>query len=93
MEVSGDAFASADYIGLSWRQSHDECGPTSRGYFDYRAEAALQVYADWMKYNSRSIYGCTMAEPGLVAPDGCKYTQSAIASGYMYICTSTHSVT
>lgn len=52
-------------------------GPTSRGYFDYRAEAALQVYADWMKYNSRSIYGCTMAEPGLVAPDGCKYTQSA----------------
>ncbi|MEG2087468.1 MAG: alpha-L-fucosidase [Angelakisella sp.] len=51
-------------------------GPTSRGYLDSRAEAALQVYADWMKYNSRAIYGCTMAEPGLVAPNGCKFTQS-----------------
>ena len=38
-------------------------GPTARGYLDYRAEEALQVYADWMKYNGRSIYGCTMAEP------------------------------
>ena len=53
-------------------------GPTSRGYFDSRAEAALQVYADWMKYNSRSIYGCTMAEPEYLAlcPNGCKFTQS-----------------
>ena len=53
-------------------------GPTSRGCFDYRAEAALQAYADWMKYNSRSIYGCTMAEPELLAhcPNGCKFTQS-----------------
>ena len=53
-------------------------GPTSRGCFDYRAEAALQAYADWMKYNNRSIYGCTMAEPGLLAhcPNGCKFTQS-----------------
>ena len=31
-------------------------GPTARGYLDARAEAALKVYADWMKYNSRSIY-------------------------------------
>ena len=51
-------------------------GPTSRGYLDYRAEAALKVYADWMKYNSRSIYGCTMAEPEFVAPRGCRLTQS-----------------
>jgi alpha-L-fucosidase len=53
-------------------------GPTARGYFDYRAEAALKAYADWMKYNSRSIYGCTMAEPELMAlcPNGCKFTQS-----------------
>ena len=43
-------------------------GPTSRGYLDYRAEDALKVYADWMKYNSRSIYGCTMAEPDLLPP-------------------------
>ncbi|MDD3766739.1 MAG: alpha-L-fucosidase [Eubacteriales bacterium] len=52
-------------------------GPTSRGSFDYRAENALKVYADWMKYNSRSIYGCTMAEPEFTAPNGCRLTQSA----------------
>ncbi|MBQ9743771.1 MAG: alpha-L-fucosidase [Clostridia bacterium] len=51
-------------------------GPTARGYFDYRAENALKVYADWMKYNSRSIYNCTMAEPELVAPRGTRLTQS-----------------
>ena len=51
-------------------------GPTARGYLDYRAENALKVYADWMKYNSRSIYGCTMAEPEFKAPNGCKFTQS-----------------
>ncbi len=51
-------------------------GPTSRGYLDYRAEEALKVYADWMKYNSRSIYGCTMAEPEFIAPRGTRLTQS-----------------
>lgn len=51
-------------------------GPTARGYFDKRAENALKVYADWMKYNSKSIYGCTMAEPEFAAPDGTKLTQS-----------------
>ena len=51
-------------------------GPTARGYFDYRAESALAVYADWMKYNSRSIYGCTMAEPEFEAPADCRLTQS-----------------
>ncbi|MDO5418218.1 MAG: alpha-L-fucosidase [Lachnospiraceae bacterium] len=51
-------------------------GPTARGYLDSRAEHALKVYADWMKYNSRSIYGCTMAEPEFTAPNGCRFTQS-----------------
>jgi alpha-L-fucosidase len=53
-------------------------GPTARGYLDSRAEAALKVYADWMKYNSRSIYGCTMAEPDLLQslPRDCRFTQS-----------------
>lgn len=51
-------------------------GPTARGYFDARAEAALKVYADWMRYNARSIYGCTMAEPEFTAPNGCYLTQS-----------------
>ena len=51
-------------------------GPTARGYFDYRAEAALDAYAQWMKYNSRSIYGCDREEE-FVAPNGCRYTRSA----------------
>lgn len=52
-------------------------GPTARGYFDKRAEAALKVYADWMQVNARSIYGCTMAEPEFIAPADCRLTQSA----------------
>lgn len=51
-------------------------GPTARGYFDHRAQKALEEYAQWMKYNSRSIYGCTMAEPEFIAPAGTKLTQS-----------------
>jgi len=51
-------------------------GPTARGYIDQRAEAALSVYEKWMKYNSRSIYGCTMAEPEFTAPNGTCLTQS-----------------
>ena len=51
-------------------------GPTSRGEFDYRAQDALKVYADWMHGNSRAIYNCTMAEPEFVAPADCRYTQS-----------------
>jgi len=51
-------------------------GPTSRGYFDYRAEDALKAYGNWMKYNSRSIYGCTMAEPEFTEPEGCRLTES-----------------
>ena len=51
-------------------------GPTARGCLDYRAENALAVYAEWMKYNSRSIYNCTMAEPEFVAPRGTRLTQS-----------------
>lgn len=51
-------------------------GPTSRGYLDDRAKNSLNVFAEWMKYNSRSIYGCTMAEPGIIEPRGCRMTQS-----------------
>ncbi len=51
-------------------------GPTSRGYFDKRADDALKVYADWMKYNSRSIYGCTMADSCFKAPTNTLLTQS-----------------
>ena len=51
-------------------------GPTARGYLDRRAEGALATYATWMKYNGRSIYGCTMAEPEWKAPEGTRLTQS-----------------
>lgn len=52
-------------------------GPTARGYLDARAEKALSCYADWMRYNGRSIWGCTMAEPEFTAPRGTRLTQSA----------------
>ena len=51
-------------------------GPTARGYFDHRAEAALAVYGNWMRLNGRSIYNCTMAEPEFTAPRGTRLTQS-----------------
>lgn len=51
-------------------------GPTGRGCFDHRADAALETYAGWMKYNSRAIYGCTKAEPQFEAPVGTMLTQS-----------------
>lgn len=49
-------------------------GPTARGNLDYRALNALQIYADWMKLNSRSIYGCTQSE--FTAPTDVRYTQN-----------------
>ena len=51
-------------------------GPTGRGCFDERAEQALEVYAQWMSRNSRSIYGCTKAEPEFTPPSGTLLTQS-----------------
>jgi alpha-L-fucosidase len=44
-------------------------GPTARGEFDYRADKALASIGDWMKVNSRSIYGCTQAPDQYKAPD------------------------
>jgi len=43
-------------------------GPTARGVFDYRAQERLTSMGQWMKYNNRSIYGCTEAPAGLTAP-------------------------
>jgi alpha-L-fucosidase len=36
-------------------------GPTGRGTFDNRAMQRLEGMGEWMKYNGRSIYGCTQA--------------------------------
>jgi alpha-L-fucosidase len=44
-------------------------GPTGRGNIDYRAENALMQMGTWMKYNSRSIYGCTQAPEEFKVPD------------------------
>jgi alpha-L-fucosidase len=49
-------------------------GPTARGVLDYRALDALQTYADWMKWNARSIYGCTQSEYS--SPADVRYTQN-----------------
>ena len=44
-------------------------GPTARGVFDERANQKLEEIGDWMKYNNRSIYGCTEAPEGFEAPE------------------------
>jgi len=43
-------------------------GPTARGVFDARADKALEGMGKWMNFNSRSIYGCTQAPEGFLAP-------------------------
>jgi len=44
-------------------------GPTARGVFDYRAQDRLSSMGAWMKYNNRSVYGCTEAPATFAAPD------------------------
>ena len=44
-------------------------GPTARGTFDHRADKALAEMGQWMKFNSRSIYGCTQAPEEFTVPD------------------------
>jgi len=44
-------------------------GPTARGFFDGRAGERLQGMGEWMKYNNKSIYGCTQAPKDFVVPD------------------------
>ncbi len=43
-------------------------GPTARGTLDDRAQASLKAMGEWMKVNGRSVYGCTEAPAGIVAP-------------------------
>ena len=49
-------------------------GPTARGEFDSRAMERLRGFAEWMRRNSRSIYGCTQAPDGFKAPNGTALT-------------------
>ena len=51
-------------------------GPTARGIFDERATERLEAIGKWMRFHSRSIYGCTQPEECFKAPDGCILTES-----------------
>jgi len=49
-------------------------GPTARGVFDDRANERLEGIEKWMKFHSRSIYGCTQAPDEFKTPDNCLLT-------------------
>ncbi len=49
-------------------------GPTGRGTFDERAQRSLAAMGEWMKVNSRSIFGCTQAPDKYAKPDNCLLT-------------------
>lgn len=49
-------------------------GPTGRGEFDARALDRLSAIGRWMRYHSRSIYGCTQAPAEIPAPADCRLT-------------------
>ena len=49
-------------------------GPTARGIIQDEAVDRLEATHEWMKYNSRSIYGCTAAPDDIEAPDNCLLT-------------------
>jgi alpha-L-fucosidase len=44
-------------------------GPTARGAIDERAEKAMNSMGSWMKWNNRSIYGCTQAPAEFKVPE------------------------
>lgn len=54
-------------------------GPTARGTFDYRAQDRLKAMGDWMRLNSRSIYGCTEAPSGFKAPANTLLTYNPVS--------------
>ena len=49
-------------------------GPTARGNFDFRAQERLKDMGKWMKFNNRSVYGCTQAPDKFPKPDNCLLT-------------------
>ena len=52
-------------------------GPTSRGYFDYRAMERLTGIGEWTKKHGRSIYGCGRAPENFTVPQDCRLTYNA----------------
>ena len=55
-------------------------GPTARGVFDSRAQDRLNGMGEWMKYNSRSVYGCTEAPAGFTAPPNTLLTYNPVTN-------------
>jgi len=55
-------------------------GPTARGNFDFRAQDRLKAMGEWMKYNSRSIYGCTQAPSGFTTPENTLLTYNPVTN-------------
>lgn len=55
-------------------------GPTARGEFDERALDRLSGIGKWMKYHSRSIYGCTEAPEGVVPDNDCRLTYNPLTN-------------
>ena len=53
-------------------------GPTGRGEFDDRALIRLKEIGAWMKYNSKSIYGCTQAADEFTTPEDCRLTYDPV---------------
>lgn len=53
-------------------------GPTARGTFDLRAQDRLKSMGEWMKYNNRSVYGCTAAPEGFTAPPNTLLTYNSV---------------
>lgn len=53
-------------------------GPTARGVFDSRAQERLTAMGKWMKYNGKSVYGCTEAPAGLTAPSNTLLTYNPV---------------
>ena len=65
---------AADHLGVGRREPAVERGTDGQGEFDYRAKDRLHGLAEWMHYNSRSIYGCTEAPAEFAAPADTLFT-------------------
>jgi alpha-L-fucosidase len=55
-------------------------GPTARGVFDSRAQERLKSMGDWMKFNNRSVYGCTEAPAGFSVPANSLLTYNPVTN-------------
>ncbi|MCX6560799.1 MAG: alpha-L-fucosidase [Candidatus Aminicenantes bacterium] len=59
-------------------------GPTARGMFDERAQMSLKAMGEWTRLNGRSVYGCTEAPAGIVAPPNTLLTYNP-ATNRLYV--------